>query len=299
MEPAYVAGDYFVYQEINEVEERATDYDLYVGGTKYNVNTYRINYTNGAREDFDTRNLVVRHHEEAGMRSLFDDKGVRRYEYFEDVQYIKDDKTLEPRRYGLVLNDKMETVADVSGVSLSTILKVADGKYVDYMNGIIYNNNLEEISNVDVIIHGEYGSYGLVNFDGKVVLAPTAQQIDDLDNGYFRVVYKDSFKFVHLDYATGELKVIKECSNTEYTYAGTTLDFYVNLNGAEKSYVLDLTTGEITELITPDLADTQLALAAGQIYGSLRAYYAVLMKTPEGHHYIYKVSYTFSVKTNY
>ena len=167
------------------------------------------------------------------------------------------------------------------------------------MNGIIYNNNLEEISNVDVIIHGEYEGVGLVNFDGKVVLAPTAEHIEALDNGYFRVVYKDSFKFVHLDYATGELKVIKECSNEEYTYNGTTLDFYVMLDGAEKTYVLDLTTGEITELITPDLADTQLALAFGQIYGSLRVYYAVLMKTSEGQHYIYKVSYTFSVKTNY
>lgn len=260
-------GDYYVCQEVRAVEDRASDYDYFVKGgntfadRKYKVETYRINYTNGSREDLSTKYVF-----ELGAinenNKYFSDKGVYAYQSITNVRLIKDDKTLDPVSYDLFFNDKAEVVADVSGIAGDLVnIKNFDGKYVA-TSGKVYDAQMGELAyinglqaNADKNRHiFQDGTYqGLADHDGKIVLPAAALNIKATEAGTYRADYDKEVAI--LKYAEdGSVSTLNTIDKETFTYFED--DFLSTLGIIQdkdsKYYPVDLATGNIgAELVVP------------------------------------------------
>lgn len=310
---SFVSGDYYVVQYKTEVEERATSYDFYQSGKKYDLHTFRINYTNGAKEEIESKFSFA---DATAPKEYKDEKGVVRYAYFEKVRLINSDKSLDPENYGFLLNEKAEISADVTGIQFNTLKK--HGEYyvsvslvsADVYTLRVYDGKLNEVAyfpNVDEtghIFRGETG-YGLVGHNGKVILQATAQKIQHLkDEKYYAAFYFDKIQLLEIE-ESGDVKVVKELAyedylpvvDSEYDISFVSVDnisgdtdyhmvsLKLNFADAEgsKYYFVDIASGEITEA-EYGVSDTD---APGGFYGDVYAKFgtvemtAILVKTAE------------------
>lgn len=278
----FVSGDYYVVQYKTEVEERATSYDFYQSKNKYDLHTFRINYTNGAKEEIESKFNFA---DATNVKSYKDEKGVVRYTYFEKVKLINSDKSLDPENYGFLLDEKAEIAADVSGIKFDKLSK--EGNYYVAVSEVstdvytlrVYDGKLNEVAyfpNVDAtghIFQGEIG-FGLVGHDGKVLLQPTAAKIQALkDYNHFAAVYSDKTQLLEITEA-GELKVIKEFAMEDYVpYFNTADDIsFTSVDNIAGDFVshrvevkLNFVDVEKTELVFVDILTGEVSEAE---YGS-------------------------------
>ena len=264
-------GDFYVCQEVRTVEERSTDYDFFypMGDTtkdkKYKVETYRINYTNGAREELSTKYVFALG--SVGV-SYFNDKGIYAYQAATNVRLIKDDKTLDPIAYDLFFNDKAEVVADVSGISADLInIKNFNGKYVA-QSGKVYDAQMGELAyinglqaNADKNRHiFQDGTYeGLADHDGKIVLPAAALNIKATEAGTYRANYEKEVAILKYG-EDGSVSTLNSIDKETFEYVDD--DFLSTLglikDKDSKYYPVDLATGNIgAELVVP--TDTPIA----------------------------------------
>lgn len=221
----FAAGDFYVFQEINEVEERATEYDYYAGGKKYNVTTTKINYTNGNKETLDSKVLFVN---AVNPVEVVDEKGVVKYAYYENVQVIRDDRTLENQRYGFMLDESLNVAADITGIKWASLQRIDNDHYFDATTDIMYDGKLNEVAylpqSLDVDKNGavfmtKEDLYGMYSLDGKVILPAkyAAIGVTGYENIYYAVGAKD-ISFVKVE--NGAASVIKSFSFEQYEIAG-------------------------------------------------------------------------------
>lgn len=226
VEASFIAGDYFVGQYRTLVEERATTYDYFDGTDKYNVHTVRFNYTNGAKEELESK--VIFADAVYPTETYVDEKGVSKYAYFNDVRVIGSDKALEPTHYGFILDEKAEVAADVTGIEFDSLEKYGDQYFLvedlgDYGYALhVYDGKLNEVAYIPYVdasghVFQDDTGYGLVGYDGKVLLQATASYIDPvMDSEHFLVAYFDKIQLV--DISEGEAKVLKELSTEDYAF---------------------------------------------------------------------------------
>ena len=264
---SFRVGDFYVCQEIRTVEDRATDYDFFypMGNTqndkKYKVETYRINYTNGSREELSTKYVF-------GLSAInennqyFNDKGVYAYQSITNVRLIKDDKTLDPVVYDLFFNDKAEVVADVTGIADDLVnIKNFDGKYVAesgkvydaQMGELAYINGLQANDDKNRRIFQDGAYEGLANHDGKIVLPAAALDIKATAAETYRADYDKEVAVLKYN-EDGSVSTLNTIDKETFTYVD---DEFLSTLGKitdkdSKAYPVDLATGNIgAELVDP------------------------------------------------
>lgn len=244
----FVAGDFVVMQELNAVEERATDYDLYLAGNKFNVTTTKMNYTNGKVETIDTKVLFVLN--ETSRREVADEKGVIKYHYFEDARVIRDDKTLENQVYGFIFDESLNIAADVTGISFNNLVKLGD-YYFDWVNRIVYDGKLNEVSYFPTLEEiNEYGVVfedpdeyyvGIATLDGKTIVPAKYSELEFVYQNV--ILFSDVDGFGSAKIEDGQFKELVRFSWDEYSVAGA-YDIY------GYTYVLEDSEGEYSLLNT-------------------------------------------------
>ena len=267
----FTMGDYFIYQERVALEERATEYDLYLGVTKFNLDTYRVNITNGAKEAVET-NFYFQGN---GNKDVRDEDNVIKYEYFADVRVIREDRTLDPTVYGKILDEKLEEVADVTGIDFVNLQQFGEN-YLDRVSGVVYNSKMEEVAyvpNVQIAdnksnhIFQANGYYGLVDYAGAIVLEPKYDAIQELVNGNYLLYSGDNMLLGKLE---GNSYV--EITHFSPEYAGFALDgsgayinavkqvgedlvnYYVSIDDGAATKVAALADGEVVKLGLGDVS---------------------------------------------
>lgn len=272
----FMAGDYYVYQELNVLEERATEYDLFADGDKLNVTTARINYTNGSVEKLDTK--VVFALSSAYPEQLLDEKGLSKYAFIEDARVIRDDKTLENTRFGFILNENVEVAADVTGIDFLGLERIDNDHYFDWSTCIMYNGSLNEVAYLPnaydvtesgVIFTNVEGYYGIYSLDGKVIAPAKYAGLEESYKGVY--MFEDNKAFGFLKVENDSFTVVNSYAFDEYEiasiydplYVAYILEHEVNEEVVEV-YVNSMTGQEFTPF-EPAEDDTPLG-SAGYCY---------------------------------
>ena len=306
----YVAGDFFVFQELNLVEERATEYDVYYAGDKYNVTTGKINYTNGNKETLDT-NVLFALATDAPME-VRDEKGIFKYAYMGDVRVIRDDKTLENTQFGFILDENVNIAADVTGIYFQDLERLDNDHYFDAYTYIMYDGKLNEIAylpNVVDIYDGALrfenveGYYGLYSFDGKVILPAKYSALFEVAEHMFYAEDVEGIHFFKLE--NGALSEAAKYAGDEYFfynyygdpfYIGAILVHYVD--GTPEPFYVDLRTGAEFEPFEPAADDTFLG-NLGYVYALAGSVQLMSLAVQRADGSIYLVQYTERVTYAY
>ena len=269
---SFKIGDYIFYQTFRELNEREKKYDFYAedAGLKYNFETYKVNYLTGKETKVNTRFVFASMN---ATRNLYNAKGVANLFYINGVREINRDKTLTAKEKGLVLNEKLKAVADVSGINLNGLTEFENYYISD--NGNVYGNKLKEVgyssSNVaDKHIVTSQGAKGLVDHTGKFIYRPVAQQLTAMLKGYYLAQFANKFQILKMS-DKEKVDVIKEVEAKDYVLTSGTMSLaHLLLEGAtdHKAYVLDITTGAITEAPKNGETDTLVHQFNGSFNGS-------------------------------
>ena len=302
----YVAGDYFVYQQQFQVEDRATSYDYFVGGSttnqrKYDVVTARVNYVTGAVENLETKFLLGQG-QQVPPAPLYDESGVYKYN-LSSARVIREDKTLDPQTYSFILDDKMGVAGDVTGINFLDLYKVGEN-YLDEQSGILYNGKLNEIAYLPgaevfesaIKVQGEFG-YGLVDFNGKYITPLKYTFIQEVEDGVFYA--GDEFAEYYLQLAEdgsfSKISTYDLKTYIPYEYADPFYTVYIYVEEIEedpgyKLHYVNQITGKEVEPFEPAETDTYITSVGGVTYagGAVESYY-VLFQTEEGK--LYTVQY--------
>lgn len=280
-------GDYYYFQRYFSLNERATKYDVdyLVGGKniKLNVETFRINYTNGKTEKVKTKFFLE---DLTGYRSLYDKKGIYKLEYLDGVREIKKDKTLgEPR--SIIVNESFKEVADISGIPFgkNQIRQFGKDKYLNTVSHVVYNEKFKEVgylaSNSRISTLPAKAGKALVNEFGKVIYGGAdVQEITGLSvEDYYVVGYKDKTVIVKVEEETA--KVVKELSS-DYVVGATNHGSQALITVTDKEskkFLLDVTTGNMTEEIAKEDGSTlvgdanrRATLFGGSLYVEFTVY---------------------------
>ena len=307
----FTAGDFYVFQEVNEVEERATEYNYYAGGKKYNVTTTKINYTNGNKETLDSKVLFVN---AVNPVEVVDEKGVVKYAYYENVQVIRDDRTLENQKYGFMLDEGLNVAADITGIKWASLERIDNDHYFDATTDIMYDGKLNEVAylpqanSVDkngAIFTSREGVYGMYSLDGKVILPAKYAGIvaTGYENIYLAAGEKD-LSFVKVE--NGAASVIKSFSYEQYEAAGWYDPFRtkfvfsdISLETPENVF-FNVADGQEFTPFEPAEGETVLGNMGANIYvlgGLTRVYQTLLVQKADGS--LYGVRYMSSMTAEF
>lgn len=295
-------GTHVVCQEKNLLEERATDYDLFLNGNKYDIETYRINLLDGKKDYIDSRfyfadtNLV-------NTKSLYNEKGIYEYYYMSDLRMIKDNKALEPEYYGYIFNEKLEVLADVTGINFANLKQYGD-RYLDRANGIVYDAHLHEVGAVqanstNIMNDPKYGTQGLVGLDGKILLPATASSITELDsNKGIYYVRGSTSSLVQVDNENNSIKTLADLTN--YNNLGSQLSNGTRMLSDEdgNKYVLDIYTGQIIDDFKPAETDTVVLEIDSTISYGLTSVFNRIYRRSDGSHYSVKTTTEYAYVIN-
>ena len=304
----YTAGDWMVFQRAIELEERATEYDYYSNAKKYDLETYRINYTTGAREDIETKISILTHQPQLDTKELFDDSKdnkVKRYFYQEDCYLINENKTIEPIQRSLILNDKFEQVADVSDIGFGDLTKWGNCYYAP--DGFVYDANLHEVAYIEDLEDAEADNhivevnafYGLVNTKGESLLAPTAfnaKRVATIEKADIYVLEaKESLDLYKIDEKEALTKIASFSKETykDIKNADTILTYGVITDVDDKDHLLNFATGEVTDIVMPE--DTFVLSTEAQLNYKSIDLSAAVFKTESGY-YMIENSVTYNKK---
>ena len=294
-------GTYIVCQEKNLLEERATDFDLFLDGNKYDIETYRINLLDGKKDNIDSR-FYFADTSLGNAKSLYNDKGIYEYYYMPDLRMIKDNKVLEPEYYGYIFNEKLEVLADITGINFANLKQYGD-RYLDRANGVVYDAHLHEVGAVqanstNIITDTKYGTKGLVGLDGKILLPATASSITEFDsNRGIYYVSGSTSSLVQVDNENNSIKTLADL--TKYKYDGYSYSNGTKILSDEdgNKYVLDIYTGEIIDDFKPAETDTVVFDVKSTISYGLASVYNKIYRRSDGSHYSVKTTteYTYAI----
>ena len=251
-------GDYLIYQIRRQLPDRAEKYDVNVNDTKYNVETYRVNYLNGKSSKIKTDLYFASSAAETQQKN---EKGVKKYLYFEQIQQINKDKTLSLVERDIVVNEKLKIVADVTGINYR-YLKLFDKDHLISTNNVIYDFKLKETgvvaSNNPGHIVGVNGKYGIADYSGKYVVAPIYDSIELVaEENCYLFETATSWKFGKVN-EKGGVDYTRELLKTEYEkYTGSPLvgqfekfRAFVRTSDSEK-VMFDAITGQEIAMVQP------------------------------------------------
>lgn len=293
-------GNHMFYQTIKPLNEREKKYDFYNpdDDTKYNYETYKVDYMTGKQSKINTKIIFAAM---TGMRDLYNNKNFIDQLYINGIREVLKGKILSSRSYGYVLNDNLKKVADVSGINLNSLKEFGD-YYISNAN-IVYDSKLKEVgqstsavTDKHIVAYG--GGVGLIDHTGKFIYRPVAQQIVALTKGYYVALFANKLQVLKMS-DKEKVEIAKEIESTQYTYtAQTKSKAHVALaNNEAKAFVLDVTSGEVTEApvkATEDVFVTQFSAkfnggsleAEGTVYKSGESYYVLRDSTQFAYSYL-------------
>ena len=259
-------GDCYYYQIVNEVHEREKKYDFNEGEEKFNVETYCVNYLTGKVSTVKSNLLFS---SMSAMTPLVSEKGVISYGYVTGAKYIDKDKTVNPIQHNLILGEKVEVKADVSGIPFLSLKKwgdfyragdtVYDSKMreVGYVTGAHVNPHVVEVDNL----------YGIVDHTGKYLIEPIYDAIDLVTFGgdYFECYKDGTTRYVKIN-EKEQVVDIFSYTNKEYLWSTyTSSEAHVLLEKVEdsKMYLLNQLDGTIVPAWEPQTGDVMIVNCEG------------------------------------
>ena len=296
----YRIGDYIYYQILTDVNERETKYDFApTATTKKNVDTYRVNYTNGKVESVKTNFLFNSF--TMNSRELISEKGIAKYYFLSGVRHFEKDKSLSPIHQNFVVDEKFNVVADVSGIDLSELTQFGDNFLI---GNTVYDSKLREIGFIQGMQDADEprivkinGFYGLVDHTGKYLVKPVYEEIEKvLYNEETYALSKDKeIKLISIS-EKEEVKEIKTFTTDEYAYDSQTASFpHVIFEKKEDSkfYVLNCLDGTFTPIFEFELSDVPVCFCDS--YSAVEGKFytdANVFKRGETYHAIYNSTKT-------
>ena len=263
-------GDHIIYQKVRQCNERDKKYDFTTtpAGDKYNFETYSVNYLTGKETKIKTKYFFGNVNDDL---DLVNNKGIIKYEYLTGVYEVGKDKILSREAKGLVFNEKLKVVADVSGIDLTTLYNAGDYYISD--NNVVYDSKLKEVGKFNSVSNDWHivqsnGGYGLVDHTGKFIYRPTAQMIELISEGYYIAYYANKIQILKMS-DKEKVEVSKEILATDYTFSDYTYSMvHIILENSEhKLFVLDLSSGSISELEVKGETDTLVGSYSGSYLG--------------------------------
>ena len=300
----YQIGDYIFYQIQTPVNEREEKYDYAPNQTtKRNVDTYRVNYLNGKTEKVNT-NLIFSSIAGANSQAMFNEKGILKYYFLSGVRHFEKDKSYSPVTQNIIVDEKFNVVADVSGINLTQLEQFGDYYRI---GNTVYDSQLREVGYLQDMVYGyapriveTRGLYGLVDHTGKYLIEPMYDVIDicfENEDEYYVLQKDDVTKFVKLT-ANEELKELVSFSSEKYGYDHQTSSWahyvYENLEDS-KMYVLSVLDGSFTPQFEGETGDIAVCLCESESAVNNTLYTdALVYKRGETYHALYN-----STKTTY
>lgn len=169
-----VVGDSLYYQVKDQLPSRAEEYDYSVNDDKYDLSTFKVNVTNGEKTELDLGVVFV------SITPLINKKDGKVEYSLAKYRKINSDKTLSQTTTNIV-DKNFVFHDDISGITYLNIRRISENRYLDD-EGVLYDeawnpiayltelNNRVVYKNQKVIQGRVDGKYGLVDFDGKVVV---------------------------------------------------------------------------------------------------------------------------------
>lgn len=246
----FTIGNHMFYQTIKSLNEREKKYDFYNPGddTKYNYETYKVDYMTGKETKVNTKIIFA---PMTAMRNLYNNKNVVDSVYISGVREVLKGKVLSQTEYGFIFNENLKKVADVSGIALNTLREFGD-YYISGEN-IVYDSKLKEVgqstapgTDKHIVAYG--GGWGLIDHTGKFIYRPVAQQIIAMTKGYYVALFANKLQILKMS-DKEKVEIAKEIEATQYAFnSQTASNAHLILNNSEaKAFVLDVRSGEVTE----------------------------------------------------
>ena len=258
-------GDCYYYQIVNEVHEREKKYDYNEGKDKFNVETYCVNYVTGKVSTVKT-NILFK--SITSYSPLVDEKGAIKYMYVSAAKFIED-KTINPVQHNLILGDKLDIKADVSGMSFTALKKFGDYYRI---NGAVYDSKMREVGYIDdygvnAHIVGVDNLEGIVDHTGKYLVEPIYDEVDEItEAGDYFILYKDDTTRVIKLNEKEEVVDIVSFTNEDYLWSTDTSSrshqIFEKVEDS-KFYVLNLLDGTFTPQFEPETGDVLIVNCEG------------------------------------
>ena len=242
----YGAGNYYYYQIREQLPTRSKNYDYSDGNSKFNVTTYRVNYTNGKTKTINTKFVFTN----AGASGLMNNKGVYQFVLLNQIRSIEKDKVLSSVQRDVIVNENLKEVADVTSVRMSTLTPYGKDYYVND-KGMVFDGKLREVGFIRDTSSGRYhivridARYGLVNHKGEYVVEPIYKSITtSAEKDYYCLESIDSWKFVKMN-EKEEVETIKELSKLDYTKGEAYAKYHLFTKTSDSSsFYVDVITGQ-------------------------------------------------------
>ena len=290
-------GDHIFYQTFETLHERDKKYDFYDEdtNTKYNYETYKVDYMTGKQTKINTKFILA-----PVTRNLYNSKNVVDLAYLNGVKEVVKGKLLSQESYGFIFDENLKRVADVSGINLNTLREFGD--YYISGSGVVYDSKLQEVGQSTSAVADKHivsygGGWGLIDHTGKFVYRPVAQQMVPMAKGYYVALFTNKLQVLKMS-DKEKVEITKEIESTQYIYtAQTKSKAHVALTNTVKAFVLDVTSGEVTEApvkATEDVFVTQFSAkfnggsleAEGTVYKSGESYYVLRDSTQFAYSYL-------------
>ena len=292
----FTIGDHMFYQTFETLHEREEKFDFYDKDTdtKYNYETYKVDYMTGKQSKVNTKFIFA-----PISRNLYNNKGVVDLAYISGVKEVLKGKLLSQESYGFIFNENLKKVADVSGINLNSLREFGD--YYISASGVIYDSQLKEVGQstspaADKHIVSYGGGWGLIDHTGKFIYRPVAQQIVAMAKGYYLAAFSNKLQVLKMS-DKEKVEIAKEIEGSQYTFNSLTAsEAHILLNDSEaKVFVLDIRSGEISEKPVKGETDTLVAQFDAEFLGNSLSIAGFVYKSGESYYALRdSTQYTFS-----
>lgn len=256
-------GDCYYYQIVNEVHEREKKYDYNEGKKKFNVETYCVDYLTGKVSTVKTNILFKTI---TSNSPLVDEKGAIKYMYVTAAKFIEG-KTISPVQHNLILGDKLNVKADVSGMPFTALTKFGDYYRI---NSTVYDSKMREVGYIENYAYNAHivtvdNLAGIVDHTGKYLVEPIYDYVDYITEDNFILRKDDTTRVIKLN-EKEEVVDIVSFTNKEYLWSTNTASrshrVYEKVEDS-KLYVLNLLDGTFAPQSEPETGDVPIANCEG------------------------------------
>ena len=175
MNKGIVVDNYIYWQETHLLLDDAENYDYFIGDSKYSLKSFKFDLINNKYEEVKLDYLIASY-----IKPYYDKNNNPSYAIAE-VNRIGDDKYVSNYDSEEVLIGKDgKIITSTLGLFLQSYIKLNNGNYYNFENGIIYDAKLKPITCLKAIsptyIRGigficiKDGKYGLIDESGNVLL---------------------------------------------------------------------------------------------------------------------------------
>lgn len=274
-------GDRVLYQIRNTLPQRAKKYDVSIGENKYDYETYSVNYLNGKVLKVKT-NLLFFTDVVVNSAVQKDGKGFEKYLYLDQIQEITENKVASPIKKDIIVDEKLNVVADVTGIGYASLAPF-DKEHVVSSKNVIYDLELKETgfyerSNLDPVnVATVNGKKTIINYAGKYLVQPIYDKITEVAEGKLYLLESPTeYKFGKLN-DNGEVDLYGTLLKSEYEeFVGSEQPqvakyrVFTKVSDLSKQ-IFDATNGEKVELVQPLAGSTPLSFPMMQSKCSYKA----------------------------